>query len=131
MLIKEDLSINYANKSFLDMLAFTNIDDIKDSNIKLLMNANTEEKMKFTDNMAKVLNENRSILLLEYELINSYDDIVEVELSALPFAIYNTRYIMLIIKDLVHKKYSEQAEKELLERFKTDKIKTEFCKYVS
>ncbi len=66
------------------MLAFTNIDDIKDSNIKLLMNANTEEKMKFTDNMAKVLNENRSILLLEYELINSYDDIVEVELSALP-----------------------------------------------
>ncbi len=40
--------------------------------------------MKFTDNMAKVLNENRSILLLEYELINSYDDIVEVELSALP-----------------------------------------------
>ncbi|HBF6803784.1 TPA: sporulation-associated two-component system sensor histidine kinase, partial [Clostridioides difficile] len=78
------------------------------------------------DNMAKVLNENRSILLLEYELINSYDDIVEVELSALPFAIYNTRYIMLIIKDLVHKKYSEQAEKELLERFKTDKIKTEF-----
>ncbi len=33
---------------------------------------------------------------------------------------------MLIIKDLVHKKYSEQAEKELLERFKTDKIKTEF-----
>ncbi len=38
---------------------------------------------------------------------------------------------MLIIKDLVHKKYSEQAEKELLERFKTDKIKTEFCKYVS
>ncbi|HBG2316505.1 TPA: sporulation-associated two-component system sensor histidine kinase [Clostridioides difficile] len=125
-LLKEDLSINYANKSFLDMLAFTNIDDIKDSNIKLLMNANTEEKMKFTDNMAKVLNENRSILLLEYELINSYDDIVEVELSALPFAIYNTRYIMLIIKDLVHKKYSEQAEKELLERFKTDKIKTEF-----
>ncbi len=82
--------------------------------------------MKFTDNMAKVLNENRSILLLEYELINSYNDIVEVELSALPFAIYNTRYIMLIIKDLVHKKYSEQAEKELLERFKTDKIKTEF-----
>ncbi|HBE9323694.1 TPA: sporulation-associated two-component system sensor histidine kinase [Clostridioides difficile] len=125
-LLKEDLSINYANKSFLDMLAFTNIDDIKDSNIKLLMNANTEEKMKFTDNMAKVLNENRSILLLEYELINSYNDIVEVELSALPFAIYNTRYIMLIIKELVHKKYSEQAEKELLERFKTDKIKTEF-----
>lgn len=125
-LLKDNLSINYANKSFLDMLSFTNIDDIKDSNIKLLMNANTEEKMKFTDNMAKVLNENRSVFLLEYELINSYDDIVEVELSALPFAIYNTRYIMLIIKDLAHKKYSEQAEKELLERFKTDKIKTEF-----
>lgn len=125
-LLREDLSVNYANKSFLDMLSFTSIDDVKDSNIKILMNANTEEKMKFTENMTKVLNENKSILLLEYELINNYDDIVEVELSALPFAIYNTRYIMLIIKDLVHKKYSEQAEKELLERFKTDKIKTEF-----
>ncbi|MCC0631652.1 MULTISPECIES: ATP-binding protein [unclassified Clostridioides] len=125
-LLREDLSVNYANKSFLDMLSFTSIDDVKDSNIKILMNANTEEKIKFTENMTKVLNENKSILLLEYELINNYDDIVEVELSALPFAIYNTRYIMLIIKDLAHKKYSEQAEKELLERFKTDKIKTEF-----
>ncbi|MDB0438212.1 ATP-binding protein [Clostridioides difficile] len=125
-LLREDLSVNYANKSFLDMLSFTSIDDVKDSNIKVLMNANTEEKIKFTENMTKVLNENKSILLLEYELINNYDDIVEVELSALPFAIYNTRYIMLIIKDLAHKKYSEQAEKELLERFKTDKIKTEF-----
>lgn len=89
------------------MLVFINIDDIKDFNIKLLMNVNIEEKMKFMDNMVKVLNENRSIFLLEYELINSYDDIVEVELSVLFFVIYNIRYIMFIIKDLVYKKYFE------------------------
>lgn len=125
-LIDKELNIYYANKSLLDMLEISSIKDIKNTNVKNIINLTLEEKDVFDKNMMEVLEKNRYIYLLEHEFVATTNKKVQVEVNALPFSIENNKYIMLITKDLTHKKTSEMAEKELLERLKTDKIKTEF-----
>ncbi|WP_242872414.1 sensor histidine kinase [Romboutsia lituseburensis] len=85
-----------------------------------------DEESKFERKMKKVINENKYMLLLEHEIKSYSGENIQVEVNALPFSIDEHKNIMLIIKDLTHKKTSEMAEKELLDRLKTDKIKTEF-----
>ena len=124
-LINEDLKINYANKSLLKMLEMDSLYDIYNLDIKDLINLSKEEENLFDRKIKKVIKENKYMILLEYELIAYNKNKVQVEVNAIPF--YDDEsHIMLIIKDLTYKKTSEMAEKEILDRFKTDKIKTEF-----
>ena len=125
-LLNEKLDIFYANKSLMNMLEMDSIDKVKNTKVKNIITLNFDEENKFDNNMRKVLNENKYMLLLEHELIAKSKRKIQVEVNALPFAMDENKYIMLIIKDLTNKKTSEMAEKELLERLKTDKIKTEF-----
>lgn len=125
-LLNKHLEIRYANQSLLNMLKIDDINKVKSSNVRNIINLSLDEDNLFEKNMKKILNENKYMLLLEYELIKYNKNKVQVEVNALPFSIDENKYIMLIIKDLTHKKTSEMAEKELLDRLKTDKIKTEF-----
>ncbi|WP_286183950.1 PAS domain-containing sensor histidine kinase [Clostridium sp. CCUG 7971] len=124
-LLNEELQITYANKSLLDMLEINSLNQINNNNIKSIINLTEEEEDLFDRKMKKVISKNKYMLLLEYELITHNKNKVQVEVNATPF-FNEDNYIMLIIKDLTYKKTSEMAEKEILDRFKTDKIKTEF-----
>lgn len=125
-LLDENLNIDYANKSLIDMLGHKSIDNIKSKNVKNFIKLKFNETRKFDLKMKSVLNDNEYIILLEQKLITTKDEIVQVDMNAIPFAIDENKYVMLIIKDLTNKKTSELAEQELLERLNTDKIKTEF-----
>ncbi|MEG2789601.1 MAG: PAS domain-containing sensor histidine kinase, partial [Romboutsia sp.] len=124
-LLNEELQITYANKSLLEMLEMNSLYQINNNNIKNIMNLSINEEELFDKKMRMVFEKNKNMLLLEYEIITYNKNKVQVEVNALPFFNENN-YIMLIIKDLTYKKTSEMAEKEILDRFKTDKIKTEF-----
>lgn len=124
-LINKDLKIHYANKSLLQMLEVDSLSDIYNLDIKDFINLTKEEENIFDRKIKKVNRENKYIVFLEYEIVTYNKNIVQVEVNAIPF--YDDEaHIMLIIKDLTYKKTSEMAEKEILDRFKTDKIKTEF-----
>ncbi len=129
-LIGNDLKINYANKSLLHMLEMDNLYQLIHLDIKDIINLTKEEKNLFDRKIKKVIKENKYMILLEYELITYNKNKVQVEVNAIPF--YDEEnYLMFIIKDLTYKKTSEMAEKEILERFKSDKIKTEFFANIS
>ena len=124
-LISEDLKINYANKSLLQMLEVDSLSEIYNLDIKYFINLSKEEENLFDIKIKKVNIENKYMVLLEYELMTYNKNKIQVEINAIPF--YDDEaHIMLIIKDLTYKKISEMAEKEILDRFKADKIKTEF-----
>lgn len=124
-LISEDLKINYANKSLLQMLEVDSLSEIYNLDIKYFINLSKEEENLFDIKIKKVNIENKYMFLLEYELMTYNKNKIQVEINAIPF--YDDEaHIMLIIKDLTYKKISEMAEKEILDRFKADKIKTEF-----
>jgi len=73
-----------------------------------------------------VNNDSSSENLISHEFISLSGERKNVELSILPFTMKKSNLIMIIVKDLIHKRNYELAEAELLERFKADKIKTEF-----
>lgn len=124
-LISEDLKINYANKSLLQMLEVDSLSKIYNLDIKYFINLSKEEENLFDIKIKKVNIENKYMFLLEYELMTYNKNKIQVEINAIPF--YDDEaHIMLIIKDLTYKKISDMAEKEILDRFKADKIKTEF-----
>lgn len=124
-LISEDLKIKYANKSLLQMLEVDSLSEIYNLDIKYFINLSKEEENLFDIKIKKVNIENKYMVLLEYELMTYNKNKIQVEINAIPF--YDDEaHIMLIIKDLTYKKISEMAEKEILDRFKADKIKTEF-----
>lgn len=125
-LLDNNLKIDYANQSLLNMVKVSSMSELKNLNIKKLINLTLDEESKFERKMKKVINENKYMLLLEHEIKSYSGENIQVEVNALPFSIDEHKNIMLIIKDLTHKKTSEMAEKELLDRLKTDKIKTEF-----
>ncbi len=124
-LISEDLKINYANKSLLQMLEVDSLSKIYNLDIKYFINLSKEEENLFDIKIKKVNIENKYMFLLEYELMTYNKNKIQVEINAIPFY-DDDAHIMLIIKDLTYKKISEMAEKEILDRFKADKIKTEF-----
>ena len=124
-LISEDLKIKYANKSLLQMLEVDSLSEIYNLDIKYFINLSKEEENLFDIKIKKVNIENKYMVLLEYELMTYNKNKIQVEINDIPF--YDDEaHIMLIIKDLTYKKISEMAEKEILDRFKADKIKTEF-----
>lgn len=124
-LISEDLKIKYANKSLLQMLEVDSLSEIYNLDIKYFINLSKEEENLFDIKIKKVNIENKYMVLLEYELMTYNKNKIQVEINAIPF--YDDEaHIILIIKDLTYKKISEMAEKEILDRFKADKIKTEF-----
>ena len=125
-LLDQNLNIDYANKSLIDMLEYDTLENVHYKSVKNMIKLKFNEANKFEMNMKSVLNDNKYIILLEQKLMTNSDKIIQVDMNAIPFAIDDNKYIMLIIKDLTNKKTSELAEQELLERLKTDKIKTEF-----
>jgi PAS domain S-box-containing protein len=125
-LLNKNLEITYANQSLLNMLNIKDANNIKLLSIKNIIDLSLDEDSKFDRNMKNVINKTEYVLLLEYELITSDKNKIQVEVNALPFSIDENKNIMLIIKDLTHKKTSEIVEKELSDRLKIDKVKTEF-----
>lgn len=125
-LIDSKFKINYINKSMLQMLKLDSHKDANNKNIREFIKINLEDEEIFYQKLLEVFSKNKSVLLLEHKLITSDKKEVQVELSALPFEIDNNKLIMIMIKDLTHKKTSEKVEKELIQRAKTDRVKTEF-----
>ena len=124
-LIDKNLKIKYANKSLLQMLEVNYLSEIYNLSIKDFINLNKEQENIFNNKISKVTEENKNMVLLDYSIVTYKKNKVQVEFNALPFYDDESN-IMLIIKDLTYKKISEMAEKEILDRFKADKIKTEF-----
>lgn len=125
-ILDRDLNIYYANKSLLDMIEIQELDEIKNKNIKEIMILNEERKNEINIVLKKVLEKSKQALLVDWEVITKSNCKVQVEVSALPFNINNEKHIIFILKDLTNQKTSEIAEKELLNRLSTDKVKTEF-----
>lgn len=124
--LDKNLDIYYANKSLLDMTDLKNIEEIQNINVKNIINLSKKQQHEFNEKMRTVLEKNKYMLLIDYEVVTRHENKIQVEISALPFDIEGGRHIILIIKDLTNKKTSEIAEKELSEILKTDKVKTEF-----
>ncbi|MDK2562818.1 ATP-binding protein [Romboutsia sedimentorum] len=125
-LVDKNLKISYGNQSLLNMLQIESMKTIKGLNINKIISLSIEDEFLFDSKMKKVMHENKYMLLLEHELIKYDKNKIQVEVNALPFFVDENKHIMLIIKDLTYKKTSQMAEKEILDRLKTDKIKTEF-----
>lgn len=107
------------------MLEVNYLSEIYNLSIKDFINLNKEQENIFNNKISKVTEENKNMVLLDYSIVTYKKNKVQVEFNALPFYDDESN-IMLIIKDLTYKKISEMAEKEILDRFKADKIKTEF-----
>ncbi|HSQ34080.1 MAG TPA: PAS domain-containing sensor histidine kinase, partial [Peptostreptococcaceae bacterium] len=125
-LLDNKFKINYINQSMLQMLKVDSHRDINNKDIREFIKINFEDEETFYQKLLEVFTKNKSVLLLEHKLIASDKKEVQVELNAFPFEIDNNKLIMIMIKDLTHKKTSEKVEKELIQRAKTDKVKTEF-----
>jgi PAS domain S-box-containing protein len=125
-LLDNKFKINYTNQSMLQMLKVDSHRDINNKDIREFIKINFEDEETFYQKLLEVFTKNKSVLLLEHKLIASDKKEVQVELNAFPFEIDNNKLIMIMIKDLTHKKTSEKVEKELIQRAKTDKVKTEF-----
>lgn len=126
-LLDRNLDIKYLNKSLLNII---NVDEWKESNnfsIRNIIKLSTDEEISFLKNLKKVINNNQYIILLNKQVISKNNECIDVEINALPFSMgSDSKYVMLIIKDLTDKKTTELVEKELSERLEIDKIKTEF-----
>lgn len=126
-LLDRNLDIKYLNKSLLNII---NVDEWKESNnfsIRNIIKLSTDEEVSFLKNLKKVINNNQYIILLNKQVISKNNECIDVEINALPFSMgSDSKYVMLIIKDLTDKKTTELVEKELSERLEIDKIKTEF-----
>jgi PAS domain S-box-containing protein len=125
-LLNKDLDIKYLNKSMSNMLETDYYKKIIGKNIKKFLKINFEDEDIFDEKLKKVFIKKHPALLLEHEIISVNGNNIYVELIALPFDFDNEKHIMLIAKDLTYKKNSEEAELELMERLKVDKVKTEF-----
>jgi PAS domain S-box-containing protein len=125
-LLDSSFKVNYANKSMLQMLKLDSHIDINNKDISEFLKINFEDEEIFYQRLLEVFTKNKSVFLLEHKIIASDKKEVQVELNALPFEIDNSKFIMIMIRDLTHKIISEKAEKELIQRAKTDKVKTEF-----
>ena len=124
-LINKNMKIAYVNKSMLDILDMESSSGIVGHNFKDYV----DNSIKYEDieNIVHSVNDDgRSSNLISHEIISQSGERKNVELSILPFTMNNNNLIMIIVKDLIHKRNYELAEAELLERFKADKIKTEF-----
>ncbi|RDY29795.1 PAS domain-containing protein [Romboutsia weinsteinii] len=125
-LLNRNLEIEYANQSLLKIIGISDINEILNTNIKKILDINIREEYDFDKKMRKILDKSKHLLLLENEIINKDKKSIQVEINALPFEYSESKNIMLIIKDITHKKDSEKVERELLDRLNTDKVKTEF-----
>ena len=126
-LLDKDLNIVYLNKSLLNMI---NIDEAKrfnNYNIRDVIKLSTDEEPFFLKKLKKVINNKQYIILLNKQVISKNKELIDVEISAIPFSVggYNKK-VMLIIKDLTYKNTTKLVEKELYEKLEIDKIKTEF-----
>jgi PAS domain S-box-containing protein len=125
-LLDKDLNIHYLNKSMSNMLEIDYYKKVINKNIKKFLKINFEDENIFNEKLKEVFIKKHHVLLLEHEIISVKGNHVYVELIALPFDVDNEKHIMLIAKDLTYKKNTEEAEHELMERLKVDKVKTEF-----
>lgn len=125
-LLNKNLEIEYANQSLLKIIGISDINEILNTNIKKILDINIREEYDFDKKMRRILDKSKHLLLLENEIINKDKKSIQVEINALPFEYSESKNIMLIIKDITHKKDSEKVERELLDRLNTDKVKTEF-----
>ena len=125
-LLDNKFKINYTNKSMLEMLKIDSHLDINNKDIREFLKINLQDEEMFYQKLLEVFTKNKPVFLLEHKLIALDKKEIQVELNALPFEIENNKFIMIMIRDLTYKKTSEKAEKELIQRAKTDKVKTEF-----
>jgi PAS domain S-box-containing protein len=125
-LLDKNLSIQYVNKSMCNMLEIDYHKKVIGKDIKTFLKVNFEDDDIFDEKLKDVFAKKHPVLLLEHEIISTKGNNIYVELIALPFDVDNEKHTMLIAKDLTYKKNSEEAELELMERMKVDKVKTEF-----
>ncbi|WP_257431346.1 ATP-binding protein [Metaclostridioides mangenotii] len=124
-LVNRNMKIAYVNKSMLNILDMETSSEIVGKNLKEFV----DNSLKYEDIeklVKNVNNDSSSENLISHEFISLSGERKNVELSILPFTMKKSNLIMIIVKDLIHKRNYELAEAELLERFKADKIKTEF-----
>ena len=125
-LLDKDLNISYLNKPMFNMLELDYYKTVIGKNIKEFLKINFEDEYIFDEKLKEVFTKKHHVLLLEHEIISVNGKSTFVEVSALPFGVDNENRIMFIAKDLTYKKNSEEAEYELAQRLKVDKVKTEF-----
>lgn len=126
-LLNENLQTIYLNKPMLKMININKNSGFNNYNIREIINFTQDEEVIFMKKMKSVIQNNKSMLFLNKQILSKTLGNIDVEINALPFYIDgNSRYVMLIIKDLTDKRIGELVEKELSEKLEIDKIKTEF-----
>lgn len=119
-----DFNINYVNKSLIDLFEFESIYDMKRKRFDIFI----DSSLKYEDIKKLILKSvatNTALNMIPHEIILSTGEHKEIEITILPFPI-DENNAMIIIRDLEHKRKYEIVEAELNERFKADRIKTEF-----
>ena len=126
-LLDRNLNIKYLNKSLLNIINVDECEGFNNCSIRDIIKLSTDEEVSFLKKLKKVINNNQYIILLNKQVISKNKESIDVEVNALPFSMgSDSKYVMLIIKDLTDKKTTELVEKELSEKLEIDKIKTEF-----
>ena len=126
-LLDRNLNIKYLNKSLLNIINVDEGEGFNNCSIRDIIKLSTDEEVSFLKKLKKVINNNQYIILLNKQVISKNKECIDVEVNALPFSMgSDSKYVMLIIKDLTDKKTTELVEKELSEKLEIDKIKTEF-----
>ncbi|WP_195251681.1 ATP-binding protein [Romboutsia sp. 1001713B170207_170306_H8] len=126
-LLDENLQTIYLNKPMLKMIDMNKKSGFDNYGIKEIIKLTSDEENIFFKKLKSVIQNNKSMLFLNKQILSKTLGNIEVEINALPFSIDgNSRYVMLIIKDLTDKRIGELVEKELYEKIEIDKVKTEF-----
>ncbi|HSQ33760.1 MAG TPA: ATP-binding protein, partial [Peptostreptococcaceae bacterium] len=116
----------YANE------AMANVLNIKDKN-----NLIGEHKDRFSKTISgyeevvfnkinKVIEDKEPRAYIEDKIVRHDGEVIDLELSVMPFEVIGDGYVLVIARDITEKKKSQQLKQKYNERVYYDKLKTEF-----
>ncbi|MDR0880659.1 MAG: PAS domain S-box protein [Clostridioides sp.] len=124
-LLGKDFRVNYINKSMVRMLGMDSYKTVRGHSI-IDYFAASQINRGIKDYLEDSLQTKTNVSMIPQEIICTDGKHKDVAVSIVTFTQDNRLVVFMIVKDLEYKKEFKLAETELLDRFRADKIKTEF-----
>jgi PAS domain S-box-containing protein len=116
----------YANKALVNILnAKSENELIGEHKDKFSKTVYEYEEVVF-DEINKVIKHKETIPYIEDRIVRHDGQIIDLELSIMPFEVIGDGYVLVIARDITEKKKSQQLKQKYNERVYYDKLKTEF-----
>jgi PAS domain S-box-containing protein len=110
----------FSNYRGLEMLHMSSIYDLLEKSIREILNFNEEDTRKLFKIMDDVVNDNKIIRTIEYELTTLANEDLYLEIDAAPLEYMEQKLVQMVVRDITEQK------KELIRAYKLQKRRVSF-----